>query len=107
MGMYMYITDWDRQQLIKVTSDKEVKELFKEARELDNSLLISEYSWSEKKWFKKPVTKHRYQIFHDCSPDSSPYQARYQMSASGDKNIIMTYLYGIINGALANEKHKV
>lgn len=103
----MYLTDWDRQQLKKVESDKEIKMLFEEALEYDNSLLISEHSWSEKKWFKKPVTKHRYQIFHDCSPDSSPYQARYQMSASGNKNIIMAYLYGIINGVLhTTEKTK-
>ena len=104
--MYMYITDGDRTRFRVIKSDPELAELFKEAVELDNSLLISEHSFKEKRWFRKPVITHRYQIYHDCSPGSSPYQACYQMSASGDKSIIVAYLYGIINGALRAAENK-
>lgn len=104
MGLYMYITEADRKRFKKVTTDKELKDLFEEAVELDNSLLISEHSWTEKKWFKKPIIKHSYQIYHDCSPNKPAYEARYQLSASGDKNVVMTYLYGIINGVLHTSK---
>lgn len=106
MGMYMYITDGDRKRFRVIKSDPELKELFEEALKYDNSLLISEHSWTEKKWFRKSAVKNRYQIYHDCSPGYSPYQAKYQMSASGDRKIIEAYLYGIINGALRAEENK-
>jgi hypothetical protein len=105
MGLYMFINEQDRSRLRKV-SDPSLNEEFQEALKYHPLLMIEEYPvrrkrtfWS--KWFKRPEPEMHYQLYHETpSWDGSPYQARYQISASGKKKTVIAYLHGIINGAV-------
>ncbi|MGE5052029.1 MAG: hypothetical protein ACM3KI_11045 [Bacillota bacterium] len=99
MGLYTYISDQDRVNWRKV-ADVELKELFDEALQYDKTLMIDSIVYIEKQGlFRKPKQKIRYSIYHECFSNCYPaYQARQQISASGNKAIVMAYLYGIING---------
>lgn len=99
MGLYMYITENDRVKMREV-KDKSLDEIFQEAFLHDKSLMISETIHLQKTgFFSKPKEVSTYSIYHDCDPENHPYQARQQLSASGDKDIIYAYLFGIINGS--------
>lgn len=108
MGLYQYITHQDRISM-KIVKDKYLQEAFDEALKYDNSLLISSHIHYEKKcFFSKWKEVIHYTIMHETHPKSeTPYQARVQSSAMGDKSIIFAYLYGIINGAnLSIKQHE-
>lgn len=107
MGLYIYITEQDRINMRKV-ADIELKELFDEALEHDKTLMISAVNYTEKQGlFKRPKTLIRYTIYHESLiNDKRAYQAREQVSASGSKQLVMAYLYGIINGSYANQRNK-
>lgn len=101
----MYITDLDLKTMRSV-KDEKLDELFQEARLYDKTLLISEISWKYRKWFwGKEYIQTEYFTYHEVldSNGKSMYQARQMFCASGDKKIVMAYLYGIINGHLKNE----
>lgn len=102
MGLYAYIDDYDRINM-RVVSDKEIQELFSEAIQLDETLMIDTTYYNESNGlFRKPNTKAYYTVYHECFMNGKPmYQARQQMSASGSKQLVMAYLYGIINGSHA------
>lgn len=104
MGMYMFVTKWDRERFSKVDNNPELDEIFQEARQYDNSLLISTYDIFERHFWKRNTVRTAYQIYHETHPNEEPYQAQYQLSASGEERAIVAYLYGIINGALAAER---
>lgn len=104
MGMYMFITKWDRKRLSKVDDNPELDEVFQEARTYDNSLLIARHDVFEKHFWKPDTVRATYQIWHETHPNEEPYQAQYQFSASGEERTVTAYLYGIINGALAAER---
>lgn len=86
MGIYMFVTEWERERYSKIHDNEELNKEFQEARKYDNSLLISEHTIFYKH-FWRPTT---------CE---TTYQARYQMSGSGRKETVIAYLHGIINGA--------
>jgi len=100
MGCYMYITDEDRKSK-RVVKDKEINNLLKEALQCDKSLMISSHNYYERKsiFHKKKEVKF-YTLFHEVldKNGNSHYQARQQFSASGKKEVVIAYLYGIING---------
>jgi hypothetical protein len=69
--------------------------------------MLSEVILIEKKgFFSKPKEVSHFTVYHECfSQDGKPaYQARQQSSASGSNDIVIAYLYGIINGSLAHLK---
>lgn len=105
MGLYVYITEEDRKNWRKV-ADIELNELFNEALEHDETLMISSYNKIERKeLFKKQINTIRYSVYHECFMNGkTTYEARYQISASGTKQIVMAYLYGIINGSLSKQR---
>lgn len=103
MGLYMYINEQDRVTLRELTNDTEMNEAFQQALKYDSSLMIREYQITVKSFWRKKL-ETRYWIYHDCNPNESPYQARYQMSASGKKESVIAYLHGIINGANAAKR---
>lgn len=105
MGIYAYIDENDRVNWRKI-EDQQLKELFDEALQHDETLMISEHSFLERvSFFKKLKKVTEYTIFHECFMNGHPtYQAREQISASGSKQIVSAYLYGIINGSLARTK---
>lgn len=105
MGLYAYIDEHDRTNWRKVT-DVELKEIFDEALQHDETLMIDSINHIEKQGlFKKPKQTIRYSIYHECFIDGRPiYQARKQISASGSKPIVMAYLYGIINGSVSKAR---
>lgn len=98
MGLYMYVSEEDRLKKRSVT-DTYVNEEFQEALKCDPSLMIEErYSWIKKGLFKR-IRIATYNIYHEApASDGSAYQARLQMSASGDKTKAIAYLHGIANG---------
>ena len=102
MGLYIYLTDQDRINMRKV-ADVELKEIFDEALQHDKSLMISEFNHIERQGlFRKKKQIIRYSIYHECFSNGNPtFQARQQISASGSKQIVVAYLYGIINGSLS------
>ena len=105
MGLYAYISDQDRINWRKV-EDVELKELFDEASQHDETLMITENSFLERDGFFKKLKKvTTYTIYHECFMNAKPtFQARQQISASGTKQTVSAYLYGIINGSLSKAR---
>lgn len=105
MGLYVYITDNDR-VIWRRVADVELKEIFDEALIHDETLMIESINYTEKQgFFKKPKQTIRYSIYHECFMNGKQtHEARLQVSASGSKQLVMAYLYGIINGSLARAK---
>jgi len=102
MGIYIYISEHDRIYMRNV-EDFELNKLLSEALIYDPTLMISEIKYYDKKYlFSKPKEIIKYNIYHECyNSDNIPtYQARLQSSASGSKELVTAYLYGIINGNL-------
>lgn len=100
MGMYMYVSEEDRILKRKV-DNKEVNESFQAALLCDPSLMIEEHKKYKKKWFKKEYVQVDiwWDIYHEAAAyDGSAYQARWQISGSGKKEVVLAYLHGIING---------
>jgi len=107
MGLYMYLTDYDRIKMKSVLFNDNINTELQEALKYDNSILISSYERITKHWFKIDTVETFYQVYHDVNPNESPYQARLQSSASGKENVVIAYLHGIINGIEHNKKlHK-
>lgn len=99
----MYLTDNDRKSM-KSVEDQELNEVFQEALEYDPSLLINSWNNTIKRFWRKNKLETVYQIYHDDDYTKPPYQARYQLSACGNSNVIKTYLYGIMNGSIARDE---
>lgn len=98
--MYMFVSEQDRKTKRKV-SDKYVDEEFQQALKYDPSLMIEEQPIYEVKWFKPKIVGYKYTIYHETPAfDGSAYQARLQLSGSGDKRTVIAYLHGIVNGAI-------
>lgn len=100
MGCYIYINEND-QKSKRVVEDKQINNLLQEALQYDKSLMVSSHSYSERKSIfhkKKKVTF--YTLFHEVfdTNGNSIFQAREQFSGSGKKEVVLAYLYGIING---------
>lgn len=99
MGLYIFISAEDRILKRMVHSDEEVNELFQSALKFDGSLMIDEYQVKAKTGLFKSKLETRYNLYHETpAADGSPYQARQQFSGSGRKDIVISYLHGIING---------
>ena len=100
MGMYMFVSEEDRITKRKV-SDPHVNEEFQEALKYHPLLMIEEKEHLKKSLFGRTEVEVTYQIYHETPAwDGLPYQARYQISGSGPKAIVIAYLHGIINGAV-------
>jgi len=108
MGMYMYVSEQDRIEKRKV-SQKAINDIFQEALSYCPSLMIEERVRYESKRiglfrFTK-LAVYTYNVFHETPAlDGSPYQAMYMSCACGNVNVVFAYLYGIINGAMAQKK---
>ena len=102
--MYMFVTQWEREKFSKIRDNEELDKEFQEARKYDNSLLITEHTIFHRHFWRPTTCETTYQIYHETHPDGEPYQARYQMSGSGSKEIVIAYLHGIINGAILAKK---
>lgn len=105
----MHISEQDRITKRKV-SQKQLNDVFQEALSYCPSLMIEEYCHTESKrlgLFKfKKVAVYTYNVFHETPAlDGSAYQAMYMTCACGSTNIVLTYLYGVINGAMAHIPH--
>jgi len=102
MGLYIYVSNEDRITKRNI-SDALVNKEFQVALIHDPSLMIEEHIHKIVKGvFKKRIEdKTTYSVYHETpAHDGSAYQARLQMSGSGDKQIVIAYLHGIINGSV-------
>lgn len=100
MGLYIFITNECRTKKRKV-ADEIINNEFQEALKYDPSLMIEQYSRRRKKGFFKYENEIYFNIYHETAAhDGTAYQARQQMSASGQKEIVIAYLHGIINGSM-------
>lgn len=103
MGLYIYVSNEDRITKRKV-SDEMVNEEFQAALKYDPSLMIEQYDRKIKKGFFKYENEILFNIYHETpANDGAAYQARLQMSASGQKTGVIAYLHGIVNGAMAQK----
>lgn len=107
MGMYIYVTKEDVKRMKTIIGDAELNELFQEALEYNNYLLIEEnYYYRRKKGYRgwllgEKVKAFEYRLsFEFPALDGSPYQAQYITACGNDRKSVITYLYGIINGGL-------
>lgn len=101
MGLYIFVNNEDRVTKRRV-SDNDLNEIFQEALQYAPFLIIEEQRRVRRSFFGKRTEYISYSVYHETpAHDGSVYQARLQMSASGSKPIVVAYLYGIINGALA------
>lgn len=101
MGLYMYTSDEDRIEKRKVT-DPVLNYEFQEALKYDSSLMIEEHTIKVTKGIFKRTIQYEtlYSVYHETpAHDGSSYQARLQFSGSGNKQIVVAYLHGIINGS--------
>lgn len=100
----MYVSEEDRTTKRRVT-DEDVNSEFQRALEHDPSLMIEERQRIVKNgWFGKKRTVSFFQIYHESpAPNGSAYQARYQISGSGYKDVVIAYLHGIINGSISRQ----
>lgn len=97
MGMYIYISEQDRATK-RVVEDPEVNEALQEALLYSPSLMIEQSARVAKRWGFRPKTVQLFQVYHEApAHDGTAYQARYQMSGSGGKEIVIAYLHGVIN----------
>lgn len=97
MGLYIYISEQDRVTKRKV-EDEYVNQEFQEALKYDPSLMIEQKTIVVKSGWLKTKTATIFDIYHETpAHDGSAYQARCQFSGSGEKNIVIAYLHGIIN----------
>lgn len=109
MGLYMYINAQDRIKMRNL-KDSSVKEIFDEAREFDPTLMISELVTYERSGiFSKKKEVSSYSIYHEVflQNGNPAYEARQQLSASGSKEVVMAYLFGIINGGRSERRHRI
>lgn len=99
MGLYIYVSNQDRTEKRKV-SDETINTEFQEVLKHDPSLMIEEHTNIVRKGFlKRRAEVKTYSVYHETPAlDGSPYQARLQMSGSGEKKVVIAYLHGIING---------
>lgn len=96
----MYINEND-QKSKRVVEDKEINDLLQEALQYDKSLMISSHCYFERKSiFHKWKKVTTYSLYHEVfdKNGNSHFQARQQFSGSGKKEVVLAYLYGIING---------
>lgn len=106
MGLFMYVTEQDRVLKRKV-SDKIINEVFQEAVKFCPSLMIEEHKRFKKKFWKNEFkeTKIWWNVYHEAPAfDGSAYQAEFQFSGSGSREIVVAYLHGIINGVINQKK---
>lgn len=104
MGCYTFLTEEEKERWSKVSCNV-LNEIFQKAREFDKSLLISERTEVSKRFLKKTKTNTFYTVYHESpAADGSTYQARLETCVPSDKTSVGIYLYGIINGALAQLK---
>lgn len=102
MGLYIMINETDRKSMRQVT-DNYVKEIFDEAQQYDKSLMIWEhFQYRSRGWFRKEERVRMYYLYHEqYLPNGNPaFEARQMMCGSGNKQVVLAYLYGIINGYL-------
>lgn len=98
MGMYMYVSEQDRITKRKV-EDKEVNEELQEALKYDPSIMIVQNNQTIRKGLFKKETVPFFEVYHETpARDGFAYQARHQISGSGNRRIVIAYLHGIING---------
>lgn len=100
--MYIFISEQDRIEKRTIVFDKQLNEEFQEALKYDGSLMIEERSkFIKKGWFGKTQVIPIYNLYHETPAyDGSAYQARFQFSGSGTKEIVIAYLHGLINGCV-------
>lgn len=105
MGMYIFVSEQDRINKRQVQDDY-VNEEFQEALKYCPSLMIEQIKQVVKKgWFRKETIDF-FQIYHESpAHNGTAYQARYQHSGSGQRNVVIAYLHGIINANLHKNKN--
>ena len=117
MALMCYLDDDHRERyrnsFVMFGVGQEVKELFKEDLSYDKSLLIRAYEEPiyERFLFWKYKTNEieiKYFIYHETFDNNGKsFNESQQMScASGNKEKVMAYLYGIINGFIHCKRYE-
>lgn len=101
--MYTYFNDFEIQAFTKVT-DVLVNELFQEVRSLNEKYYLEEYVTVKKKLFKKPEEKKIYNLYYKVADGhyqivNFPPGEKSSININVDKNTILSYLMGYLNGA--------
>lgn len=107
MGLYIFINEQDRKSMRSVTQDG-INNLFQDALDYDESLMITEQKYTERistgLFSSKSVDRFTYNIYHEIQArNGSAYQAVLLSSASGNSEVVIAYLHGIINGVIHHQ----
>lgn len=114
MAICTWITDNEKETYSKV-SDPELNELFQEVRErFQSRLFLREMVVKPKRgfwssWFKKEQPSHVYVLYYDPMIGGKSYNevqcinfcrdTNWSLNTVVPKSYIMTYFYGLLNGA--------
>ncbi|MCT3788461.1 hypothetical protein HZQ67_13890 [Elizabethkingia anophelis] len=101
MGVFTYVPDYQEENYLWVL-DHDVNGIFQEAKNLDDTLLIHEVIILRNRFLRKPIIEKTYSIYHKCKDKEGKYYGEVQqmLCATGSREVVITYLYGIINGCL-------
>lgn len=110
MGMYMYLSEGDADKMRSV-EDIDVNEVFQEALTIFQNILIYEYQIFERRLLKKEKKVVLYSIrwlVHASEArivNFPPFEnSQCGINEYVPKQVVMSYLYGIITGAKFSEK---
>lgn len=100
----IYLSDKDKIKLRNPKSNSYLIAEFREALKCDPTLMIIEEETNLGFLFTK--RGYLYTVYHELFNDSgnSIYQARKQISASGQLDVVIAYLHGIVNGFNKSKK---
>jgi hypothetical protein len=95
MPCFTYLTDYEIALYSKV-EDKELNELYQEIRKIDKDWLLSESKETIGFFQKKEITIYR--LYYNFGNEVQAINFNSELGYTENKNMIMNYFYGYLNG---------
>lgn len=95
MGMYTWLND-NEFEIYKKLSDDALNEVYQEVRNIFPRVFINERKFVKKKWLGKEEVKFEYTVYVRTS--SNDNEVRVMNMSFSDRELVMNFLYGLLNG---------